>query len=93
VVVPLLAWAGDDALRQRFERAATLNHGAASHFEIFPTLLVLFGYDPGSVRERYRQSLFEVIEQPLGYVSGPISGRFGWQPAWHSRAGIERLDR
>jgi glucan phosphoethanolaminetransferase (alkaline phosphatase superfamily) len=93
VVVPLLAWAGDDALRQRFERAASANFGAASHFEIFPTLLVLFGYDPGSVRERYRQSLFEVIEQPLGYVSGPISGRFGWQPAWHSRAGIERLDR
>jgi glucan phosphoethanolaminetransferase (alkaline phosphatase superfamily) len=93
VVVPLLAWAGDDALRQRFERAATLNHGAASHFEIFPTLLVLFGYDPGSVRERYHQSLFEVIEQPMGYVSGPISGRFGWQPAWHPRAGLERLDR
>ncbi len=93
VVVPMLAWAGDDALRRRFERAAAVNFGAVSHFEIYPTLLVLFGYDPAIVRERYHQSLFEVIEQPLGYVSGPITGRFGVQPAWHSRAGLERLDR
>jgi glucan phosphoethanolaminetransferase (alkaline phosphatase superfamily) len=92
-VVPLLAWAGDDALRQRFQQAAAANFGAASHFEIYPTLLVLFGYDPAIVRERYHLSLFEVIEQPLGYVSGPITGRFGRQTAWNSRAGLDRLDR
>jgi glucan phosphoethanolaminetransferase (alkaline phosphatase superfamily) len=93
VVVPLLAWAGDDRLRQKFAEAASLNAGAASHFEIFPTLLVLFGYDPAVVRERYHQSLFEPIEQPLGFVSGPITGRFGRQPDWHSREDLDRLDR
>jgi glucan phosphoethanolaminetransferase (alkaline phosphatase superfamily) len=93
VVVPLLAWTGDDALRRRFERAASANFGAASHFEIYPTVLELFGYDPAIVRERYHQSLFEHIEQPLGYVSGPITGRFGRLPAWNSREGLDRLDR
>jgi glucan phosphoethanolaminetransferase (alkaline phosphatase superfamily) len=92
-VVPLFAWAGDAGLRQAFGRAAAMNFGAASHFEIFPTLLVLLGYDPAIVRERYHQTLFEPIEQPLGYVSGPITGRFGQQPDWHSREDIDKLDR
>jgi glucan phosphoethanolaminetransferase (alkaline phosphatase superfamily) len=93
VVVPLLAWAGDEPLRLRLQRAARRNTGAASHFEIFPTLLILFGYDPVGVRERYHQSLFEPIEVPMGYVSGPISGRFGRTPTWNDRKGWDTLAR
>lgn len=92
-VVPLLAWAGDDQLRGQFRQAAVLNQGAASHFEVFPTVLVLFGYDPAIVRERYHRSLFDRIEQPLGFVSGSITGRFGTKPVWNPREGLDHLNR
>lgn len=92
-VVPLLVWTGNQALRRKFDVAARQNHDAASHFEIFPTILRLFGYDPEIVRQRYHQSLFEKIDEPLGFTSGPIMARFSKQAEWHSRTGIERLDR
>jgi glucan phosphoethanolaminetransferase (alkaline phosphatase superfamily) len=92
-VVPLLAWTGNQALRQRFLQAAEVNFGSVSHFEIFPALLDLFGYDPAIVRDRYHQSLFERIDEPLGFISGPITGRFGRKPAWNSRDGLHQLTR
>jgi glucan phosphoethanolaminetransferase (alkaline phosphatase superfamily) len=92
-VVPLLVWTGDEELRQEFIRAAHMNSGRASHFEIFPAVLELFGYDPQLVKRRYHQGLFEKIDEPLGFTSGPIMGRFGWQATWHSRDGLDQLER
>jgi len=92
-VVPLLVWTGNEQIAQKFGLAALQNHNSASHFEIFPTILQLFGYDPDIVKQRYHQNLFEIIDEPLGFTSGPVMGRFGKQPAWHSREGLDRLDR
>jgi glucan phosphoethanolaminetransferase (alkaline phosphatase superfamily) len=92
-VVPLLVWSGNDVQRKKFELAAKQNFNKASHFEIFPTILTLFGYDSQSVREQYHQSLFETIDEPLGFVSGPIAGRFGRKATWNSREGLEKIKR
>ncbi len=92
-VVPLLVWTENAALQRKFDRAAKKNRNAASHFEVFPTILTLFGYDPKIVRERYHQNLFESIDQPLGFTSGPITGRFGRHPVWNSREGLVHLER
>ncbi|HLF30268.1 MAG TPA: sulfatase-like hydrolase/transferase [Xanthomonadales bacterium] len=92
-VVPLLTWTENQALHQRFLQAAKMNFGSVSHFEIFPALLDLFGYDPAIVRDRYHQSLFERIDQPLGFISGPVTGRFGRKPLWNSRDGLHQQTR
>jgi len=36
--------------------------------------VTLFAYDPQSVREHYHQSLFVIIDEPQGFVSGPLGG-------------------
>jgi lipid A ethanolaminephosphotransferase len=92
-VVPLMVWTGNEALHQEFARAAQINRDRASHFELFPTVLQLFGYDPEQVKQRYHQGLFEKIDKPLGFTSGPIMGRFGRSPNWHAREGLDRLER
>lgn len=92
-VVPLLVWTGNAALHERFQQSATMNVGAASHFEVFPTVLELFGYDPDSVRSRYHQSLFERIDTPMGFISGPVTNRFGRKPVWHPRDGLHQMTR
>jgi glucan phosphoethanolaminetransferase (alkaline phosphatase superfamily) len=92
-VVPLLVWSGNDTLHGKFDLAASHNFNSASHFEIFPTILTLFGYDPQSIRKQYHQSLFETIDEPLGFVSGPIAGRFGRKATWNSREGLEIIKR
>ena len=92
-LVPLLALTQNEDLQTALKRAAAENLNLASHFEIFPTLLNLFGYDPASVKTLYYQSLFEPIEQPLGFISGPVRGRFGWQPKWHSRDLLNDFER
>lgn len=92
-VVPLLLLTRQVKLNQAFSDAARINHNLASHFEVFPTLLTLFGYDPVSVEKRYYRSLLEPIDEPLGFISGPVTGRFGMQPKWQSRGDLETFDR
>jgi hypothetical protein len=53
----------------------------------------LFGYEPEAVHQRYHQSLFEEIKTPLGFASGPITGRFGVKPTWHARKGLQKPSR
>jgi glucan phosphoethanolaminetransferase (alkaline phosphatase superfamily) len=92
-LVPLLAFTQNKELQPVFKRAAAENYNLASHFEIFPTLLNLFGYDPAPVEAIYYQSLFEPVEQPLGFISGPVWGWFGLQPKWHSRDLLNDFER
>jgi glucan phosphoethanolaminetransferase (alkaline phosphatase superfamily) len=92
-VVPLVVWTGNEELQQKFSDAAQWNYGRASHFELFPTVLQLFGYDPEKVKQRYHQGLFEKIDEPLGFTYGPIMGRFGNPVTWHSREGLDHLER
>ena len=92
-IVPMLVWTDAEPLRDRFRQAAEFNLNTTSHFQVFPTLLELFGYDPRDVRERYWSSLFDKPEQLPGFASGPILGRFGSKPTWNSAEGMEELNR
>ena len=79
--VPLLVLtAGPD---QDFGAAARRNRGRATHFEIYPTLLRLFGYDPLQVAEQYGPDLFAALpEGGRRFTVGPVLLYFGRQIRW-----------
>ena len=92
-VVPMLLITSDEILYTAFSSAAARNHNRTSHFEVFPTLLGLFGYDQEAVARHYYHSLVESIDEPLGFISGPVTGRFGRQPDWHTRSDLDQFKR
>lgn len=52
------------------------NVNQASHFNIFPTTLMLMGYDPEEINELYGNSLFNPLEnEERIFISGDIFGR------------------
>jgi glucan phosphoethanolaminetransferase (alkaline phosphatase superfamily) len=59
-LVPLLVSTGIQDLAVRVRKSATHAYGRATHFEIFPTLLLAMGYDEQWVRERYGPSLLDI---------------------------------
>jgi glucan phosphoethanolaminetransferase (alkaline phosphatase superfamily) len=56
------------------------NRNHTSHFNIFPTLLRVMGYDGDVVREVYGPSLFEPTNDTLSFISR--FDRFGRAPRW-----------
>ena len=72
-LVPLLVATDHPEWEQRFEAAAARNWNRASHFNLFATLLVLFGYDPEAVAGTYEPSLLDPIESEYEFVSGLVS--------------------
>lgn len=81
-VVPLLVLAGPPALRERFAQASARSLDRASHFEIFPTLLELFGFDPAR-RARYGPSLLDPPGpvRARAFTYGPVIG-LAREPQW-----------
>jgi lipid A ethanolaminephosphotransferase len=81
-VVPLLVWAGPPELRARFAAAASRRLDRASHFEIFPTLLELFGFDAAR-SARYGPDLLDPAAPAgaLAFSYGPVIGLVR-EPAW-----------
>jgi lipid A ethanolaminephosphotransferase len=57
--VPLFAITSVPEFEQRLEKGAAIGFGRFSHFEIFPTLLLAMGYDPGWVNRSYGPSLMD----------------------------------
>ena len=53
-MVPMLAVTDHPTWRRRFEQAAERNLNRTGHFNIFATLLVLFGFDRGAGRDALR---------------------------------------
>jgi lipid A ethanolaminephosphotransferase len=82
-LVPLFVSASDPALQARFAAGAQATRGHASHFELAPTLLDLFGYAKTDVAARYGPSLFERNTAAPGFTSGDIFGLFSERPRWH----------
>ena len=83
-IVPIFIITENPSLLERFIPAAALNRDRASHFQIFPTLLNIFGFEPNQVRDRYYLSLFERIEDPPGFTSAEIVKKFGSSKKWGS---------
>jgi glucan phosphoethanolaminetransferase (alkaline phosphatase superfamily) len=59
-LVPLIVSTGIQDLALRLRKSATQAYGQATHFEIFPTLLLAMGYDEQWVRGQYGPSLLDV---------------------------------
>lgn len=85
-LVPLLAMSGDDSLQRRFEDGAGFNENLSSHFNVFPTILQLLGFDPAEVRAAFGPSLLEPITGDdviraftYGSIAGPSNMKVKWK--------------
>ena len=84
-MVPLLAVSGDPELQQTLVEGARANRNRASHFQIFPTLLELLGFDRAEVRATYGAGLLEPLAEPdRAFSFGPITGGSGLAVRWKS---------
>jgi hypothetical protein len=84
-LVPLLVLSGDPELQGRFLEAALVNRDRASHFQIFPTLLELLGFDRAEVRATYGAGLLEpLMEADRAFSFGPVAGGSGLTVQWQS---------
>jgi len=81
-VVPILVVGGPAELREAFAQAARQNLDRASHLEIFPTLLELFGFD-ATRRMRYGPSLLDARTPGAlpAFSYGPVIG-LARDPQW-----------
>jgi glucan phosphoethanolaminetransferase (alkaline phosphatase superfamily) len=75
VLVPLLVFASDPQLRERFANVFERRRGRSTHFEVFPTLLIAMGYPPDLVQAEYGPSLFVDDLNPLRFYTGDVFGR------------------
>ena len=66
-LVPLAVIEGANGRSLDWASALAANRNGSNHFRIFPTLLVLMGYDRPEVRERYGLPLDEAGEPALAY--------------------------
>jgi len=52
-----------------------VNYNKCSHYQIFPTILYLMGYDKEIVTQRYYKTLLDKMTEPVGYCEGNV--RYG----------------
>jgi len=75
VEVPLFAISGDADIADALRASAKRSFGSASHFDIFPTLLTLMGFEPGQVAAAYGPSLFNIpSDRDRQFVTGDVIG-------------------
>lgn len=81
-LVPLVVIAGD-AVDSGFDwtAQAKAGHGRSSHFQIFPTTLMLMGYDHDAVRRTYGAGLDETGKNPFAF-NYLFNARLGKKPLW-----------
>lgn len=71
--VPMLCWG--DHLRQQFAEGIDQLRDRTSHFQIFPSLLSLMGYEESDVTKRYGAPLWGPPPDRRVFLSGDIFGR------------------
>lgn len=72
-VVPLLAITSNNAYKEKFDRAVLKNRDKASHFNIYPTILNLFGFQNETIEKRHGKTLFDDITEPRRFLSGLLT--------------------
>ena len=71
--VPLVGWGR--LFATRFPDGVMHARGRADHFQLFPTMLVLMGYDEAEVTSRYGQPLWGPPPTARVFLSGDVFGR------------------
>ncbi len=80
-IVPLLVMYGNNINNLNFQKYYKDNINKSSHFNLFPTILLLMGYEKEVVRIMYGESLFNKLNEPLSFIrAGFFNNRFGNKP-------------
>lgn len=90
-LIPLVVLEGPDSRSLDWERWFARNRNRSSHYNIFPTLLALMGYDRRAVASTYGRSLAEPTLDSFTFNSR-FNARLGQRPLWR-RIELERLAR
>jgi glucan phosphoethanolaminetransferase (alkaline phosphatase superfamily) len=80
-LVPLAIVENEAGRAADWSRNLAANRNRSSHYNIFPTLLALMGYDPVAVRPIYGPSLAERTDDDFTFNSR-FNARLGKQPIW-----------
>lgn len=88
-VVPLIIIEGKGMRETDWKKNAEVNHNRISHYNIFPTLLELMGYEAEMVRKMYGNPISERIDEPLTF-NIRFNARFGISPEFR-QIDIEKI--
>ncbi|WP_223523251.1 sulfatase-like hydrolase/transferase [Pseudomonas sp. BF-RE-24] len=80
-LVPLVVIQGSQLHALDWRRAWAQNKDRSSHYNIFPTLLQLMGYDPAGVESAYGKSLSQLTDDDFTF-NYRFNARLGAKPAW-----------
>ncbi len=72
-LVPLFVFTQNETWKARFEKSAIRNHGRASHFNIYPTLLHIFGYNAESITSKHGAGLLDANLGIQKFISGVVT--------------------
>lgn len=78
--VPLLVWPMSPDADRAFSDCGGYNpaqHDRAWHFQLFPTLMTLMGYEHDAVVERFGPTLFDPPVSDRKFISGYLFNEFG----------------
>jgi glucan phosphoethanolaminetransferase (alkaline phosphatase superfamily) len=82
-IVPLVVIEGAAAATLDWDANLAANRDRTSHYQIFPTLLALMGFDPAEVEKMYGASLVPPSRDP-GTFNILYNARLGREPVWMS---------
>jgi hypothetical protein len=88
-VVPLVVIEGAAMRSLPWSDAVAVNKDKASHYNIFPTLLMLMGYDQGQARAAYGDPLHLPVRDELSFNT-TFHARLGMKPTW-KRIDLDRI--
>ncbi len=74
-IVPMMVFSNDESVMEGFMAAQTAGYDTTSHFQIFPTILELAGYNASWVSSHYGASLSEPVATSPEFFVGDIHGR------------------
>ena len=80
-LVPLVVIEGAGLKTLAWDANLAANRNRVSHYQIFPTLLALMGYEAGEVRAIYGESLIPPSRDPFTFNT-LFNARLGREPVW-----------
>ncbi len=74
-IVPMMVFSNDTRVLERFKAVQEANYGKTSHFQVFPTLIRLSGYEDSWVNSHFGPSLTELPDTLPEFFVGDVHGR------------------
>ena len=74
-IVPMVVFSNDAVILERLKSVKVMSYNKTSHFQAFPTLIILAGYNEAWVRNHYGASLGEPPGTLPEFYVGDVHGR------------------